>query len=377
MVDLISEPLKQDVARERILDLIRTGGIEPGHRLQPERELARMLSMNTRTIRQGLDKLAQEGVIERRARAGNFVRQVRCREGLTSIAVVFPEYLRDGHNFHPTIGAMLTAISSTFDQLETTIAIYWYGPGRFWLDAGQAIVESGSKGVLLFPHGSLVREDLTRLQDQDIKIALLMQSSSPALDQVRVAGVEVQLPDALDQLMRRLIAEGHRDIAVGVPSPSPYQIKHTAVLERHRRETPDLPPMRDLLFDIDVRDRLNLDILPQVLERRPMPTAIVVPDEVVARAMFRLLYRAGLRVPQDISLAAVVDSAPDSYPIRLAAANGSRLTVEMGRRAAALLQRQLDGETVDIATIRVPCEVEPGESIGPPTSQAHRYIPDA
>jgi GntR family transcriptional regulator, transcriptional repressor for pyruvate dehydrogenase complex len=68
-----------------IADAILDGAFAPGSTLPPERDLAEQLGVNRTSLRQGLARLQQMGLIEARQGSGN---RVRDPEGLTHPAVV-------------------------------------------------------------------------------------------------------------------------------------------------------------------------------------------------------------------------------------------------------------------------------------------------
>lgn len=61
------------VVVERMCELIRTGALLPGDRLPPERQLARELGVSRTSVRQGLQALAERGVVESRQGDGTYV----------------------------------------------------------------------------------------------------------------------------------------------------------------------------------------------------------------------------------------------------------------------------------------------------------------
>jgi GntR family transcriptional regulator len=61
----------------RLTEQIAGGGLAPGERLPPERELASALGVSRMTVRQALDALARRGLVERGVGRGTFVRAVR------------------------------------------------------------------------------------------------------------------------------------------------------------------------------------------------------------------------------------------------------------------------------------------------------------
>lgn len=79
-----------------IADAILGGAFPPGSSLPPERELAEQLGVNRTSLRQGLARLQQMGLIETRHGSGNVVRDP---EGLTHPAVVEALVRRLGPEF--------------------------------------------------------------------------------------------------------------------------------------------------------------------------------------------------------------------------------------------------------------------------------------
>ena len=68
-----TEVPKYVLAERAILESIRTGEYAPGDRLPSERDLASELGIAPMTLRQGILRLVDEGVLERRQRVGTFV----------------------------------------------------------------------------------------------------------------------------------------------------------------------------------------------------------------------------------------------------------------------------------------------------------------
>ena len=85
---LIQPPDRQRVDEQiaaSIADAILDGAFPPGSTLPPERELAEQLGVNRTSLRQGLARLQQMGLIEARHGSGNVVCDP---EALTHPAVV-------------------------------------------------------------------------------------------------------------------------------------------------------------------------------------------------------------------------------------------------------------------------------------------------
>ncbi|CAM4142014.1 HTH-type transcriptional regulator Mce2R [Mycobacterium basiliense] len=108
-----------------IADAILDGAFPPGSVLPPERELAEQLGVNRTSLRQGLARLQQMGLIETRQGSGNVVRDP---EGLTHPAVVEalvrklgPDFLMELLEIRAALGPLigrLAADRSTTEDVE-------------------------------------------------------------------------------------------------------------------------------------------------------------------------------------------------------------------------------------------------------------------
>ncbi|GFG63416.1 putative HTH-type transcriptional regulator [Mycobacterium kubicae] len=99
-----------------IADAILDGVFPPGSTLPPERELAEQLDVNRTSLRQGLARLQQMGLIEARHGSGNVVRDP---EGLTHPAVVEalvrklgPEFLVELLEIRAALGPLIGRLAA-------------------------------------------------------------------------------------------------------------------------------------------------------------------------------------------------------------------------------------------------------------------------
>ena len=84
-----------ETVRQRILDEVRNGALEPGERLGSERALAERYGVSRATLRLALDALERVGTIRRvpGRGGGTFVHNTKIERDLSSLAGL-PEYLR-------------------------------------------------------------------------------------------------------------------------------------------------------------------------------------------------------------------------------------------------------------------------------------------
>ena len=97
-----------------IADAILDGVFAPGSTLPPERDLAEQLGVNRTSLRQGLARLQQMGLIEARHGSGNLVRDP---EGLTHPAVVEALVRKLGPEFLVELLEIRAALGPVIGQL--------------------------------------------------------------------------------------------------------------------------------------------------------------------------------------------------------------------------------------------------------------------
>src|SRR3546814_8038070 len=77
-------PLYLQLARN-LREHIESGGVEPGEPLPSERELSERMGMSRVTIRKGIQKLIEEGLLFRRHGSGTYVRSEEHTSELQSL----------------------------------------------------------------------------------------------------------------------------------------------------------------------------------------------------------------------------------------------------------------------------------------------------
>jgi GntR family transcriptional regulator, transcriptional repressor for pyruvate dehydrogenase complex len=115
----IQPPERQRVDEQiaaSIADAILDGAFPPGSTLPPERDLAEQLGVNRTSLRQGLARLQQMGLVEARQGSGTVVRDP---EGLTHPAVVEalvrklgPEFLVELFEIRAALGPLIARLAA-------------------------------------------------------------------------------------------------------------------------------------------------------------------------------------------------------------------------------------------------------------------------
>lgn len=102
----------------------------------------------------------------------------------------------------------------------------------------------------------------------------------------------------------------------------------------------------------------------ELLNLSPRPTAIITANDIVAAVVMRTVRRAGLRVPQDVSLIGI-DDQPFSAYLDPGLTTIQLPIVEAGKRAIELLLAQIRDETKGATQITLPCPLIARESCCP------------
>lgn len=122
------QPVYTQVA-EQIQQLIKSGELNPGDQLLPERQLAERLQVSRTSIREALALLVGKGVIEISPRNGAYIRRHRLEQATEALALVlFQEqqslhHLIEVRQIIETQAVRLAALRRTVDDIERLQAL--------------------------------------------------------------------------------------------------------------------------------------------------------------------------------------------------------------------------------------------------------------
>jgi len=149
--------------------------------------------------------------------------------------------------------------------------------------------------------------------------------------------------EAADTVFRYLHALGHRRIAHVAGRP---EFEHTAMrIDRLRSFSSTHGLTETLSIPTDYSAESGAAATRDLLSRAAPPTAIVYDNDVLAVAGLGVASEMRRSVPGAVSIVSFDDSAMIQL-VRPAITSLTRDTVELGQRAATLLRRQIDLETV-------------------------------
>jgi DNA-binding LacI/PurR family transcriptional regulator len=276
--------------------------------------------------------------------------------GLYTFESVFPV---DHHNFyHP----FLVGIESAAEQRGYDVLLFTSATGG---DGERSIYRNGVNRLQLADGCVLLGKEMdyktiARLRDDGYHFVLIGRREIPGGG---VTYVTAAYRDATRQVMEHLHGLGHRRIAY-LP----------AAMASEPADDRDAG-FRDAVDELGLPTGLTCPVEPagpQVEQVRALvdagATAFVCHESVVALRTVDLFADLGLRVPEDVSVAALNDP-PDG-------AAGPALTCfriprrEMGQQAVELLVRQMTSEQdVQPQALTLPCVLVLGETSGAPRQE--------
>lgn len=355
---------------QRVYDDLRaqivSGQLGVGLRLPSDTELAQRYQLNHITVRKGVARLVQEGLIERRVGAGSFVRDPAAKPaGLRSVALVVQDMLTSSAVPHALLGCAMRGLRETLSQERYHIELLSYRSHHFAAleplltptRVGGAVIVGG---IADNDRHAIVR----RLRAKGL--ALVVANSRFELD---CPVVSLDRADLLRQAVEGALRAGHRAIGLMIYASDDCAVLQAAFAAALAAGGGDPALGRVLL----VPDRDHPDLAPALPDWRggdTPPSCLIVGDETLARAALRSAGPA-VRLGRELSLIAMVDNTPGALLQSLCApdtgALQTRLFVEAGRQLAACLD-QPDAGGRRMTLVRGTLIL--GESLGAPPAVA-------
>jgi len=316
---------------------IRSGAYSSGGRLESEPEIAARFDVARGTVRQALDLLVEEGLLERIQGKGTFVASSGQAPCINRIGVVVP-YLND----NLTVGILR--------GIESVLRAHEY-----------SLIYSPSEGDL-----DLEKEQILRLQREKVCGLILMPVSSSneaaVISQVLAPEIKIVVVDRVVpgwvtnsvfvdnyggamQVTRHLLEQGYQRVAC--ISESGYV---SAVAERVRgyEEAMRLAgrlPLAALQLEWlhshwdgnpPIFSEEQMRPIEHLIHAAPEPVALFCANDFIASGVMKYLLQREYCIPQEVALAGFDDIPLAQYlPVPLTTAAQPRL--EIGKEAARLM----------------------------------------
>jgi len=339
--------------RDAIRAVVETGAYGPGERLPSTKEISERMGVSLVTVHRALQELVSAGVVRRGQGRGTFVHEEYSRRAAQAglrLGLVFHAQSSLADSYH---GRVLEGVRRVADERGVDLVILRFGED--WRNEC---------------HGYIYVNPFEEQLDRPPRFG---QESGPPIvlvgasyERAGVASIDIDNVDVARQAVAHLAELGHRRVGFVGDSSAVSN-------SRDRREGFALACER---FGLEPRDdawvlcdgwRLDdaaADRLLAVLTARDRPTAVFAGGYYFALDVYAAARRAGLRIPQDVTVVGV-DDPPSAGHLSPPLTTVRQPLDELGRAAAELLLRAKAGDA-PTARRTLAAELVVRESSGPP-----------
>ena len=366
---------KYRVIANRLREQInKKGDYAPKQRFLSESQLVEQFQVSRATIRQALDVLVQENLLERRQGQGTFIADGKSETHQTTLVFSYPDIssLR-----HPYIGGLYDSFESEVNkwasqnQHEISVQCVRQAKsqehGHFSLlhtdDPIQAQMVNPQHIQGLCLTTTIPEEEIAEIQKRGIRCVTIGGTQDYEFPSVYIH------PMLTKKLAIMHLKElGHRNIGlvlVGHPIGDTER-EALAQLEKLGDEMGLNIGRNYNIFCADYKRQLAFEAAMESLKRLDRPTAIYCYDDFLALGVRDAAMALGLSVPGDLSIVGTGNYIPES-----------KLTTvqtplsQMGQAAARMLTGLVFGSYKGEFHVSInDCELITGETAGPPQSRA-------
>lgn len=256
---------------------------------------------------------------------------------------------------NPFFALVVTGLEQTFREAGYRLLVTSSGGDHeHEVEQTQLLIEQ-QVDALLVATSALSGEHIERVVARGIP-AMFIDS---CLDEPRLDSVLTDNEAGARAVAAHLADLGHRNIAIvrGLPADSSSTERVDGALAELSERGIDVPP--EMVFYGDCAVPGGHDAAMRALRLDPLPTALFVTNNLMTVGAMRAIAELGLRIPDDLSLAAFDDM--DWFPIAdppITAVAQSAL--DIGREAAQRMLARLRGDgpaSTKPSTIRLPAKL--------------------
>lgn len=287
----------------------------------------------------------------------------RGRSGI--VAVVFEEHLRTAF-LDPVKTATMDGLTDGLAELGAGVLLLRDDPD---VPGAPSLASAPIDAVVLVGCSPRMRQSLRAVRGRGLPVVVIEGDAGDD-----VPRIELDNGEASAQIASHLSALGHRRVAVVT---LPFDVSH-------QRGDASADRIAEITAPVtDVRLRSTLGVFPDarvvsaaasmidegLIAGRTLfadptgrPTAVIAQSDLLAAGVIRAAEEAGLRVPEDVSVAGFDGIAVDGLGEHVLT-TAVQPTVEKGRAAGAAIARLLAGQGA--ASIRFTCTFREGTTTGP------------
>jgi DNA-binding LacI/PurR family transcriptional regulator len=340
-------PVRQQL-REIILREIENGTFPAGRRIPSERELAQRFGISRASVRETIAELITAGVLFRTTGRGTFVAEARSqRAGAAARDIVFLISEEIFHFVQTGYSQILRGVEAACRESGDRLVFKSLDVGAAEDWAESPVTPAGCIVV-----GGLRRQQLDKLRENGIPLVCVDLLIRAKLD--GISSITIDYAGGTGAAVRHLHELGHRKIGfIGFAGSDKYLSFWHALealsLSYHPRWVEFLQ-----LGDLEPGMLAGFHAMQAILSRPPLPTAIVVTNDFVARGVCEALGLAGIAVPEQVSIIGFDDLGVQvSPPLTTVRADFDAV----GRLAVETLFRSIEDKSQDAVELSVPVEL--------------------
>jgi len=358
--------------QNQIKKMITNGELKPHSRLPSESQMAEQFSVSVFTVRQALDGLQREGLLDRVQGNGTFVRgyksansnrQLRSSRMLACVV----GNMRWAEQDYPAMVQLIRGLNSAIDKSSYNLSITALSNrGADWpKDYILGILPPNAVAGLVLSAQELSEVEALRLAKSGLPTVMLNRYSPDHLTMSVRADICRGIYEAVDYL----IGLGHRKIAL-------LNSRNETPLGRERLAGYRAALLKaELTFDpqyvwqVDYEPPWALEATKVLfgLAAHRRPTAILTADDVIAWDVIKHVEQDGLRVPDDISIVSCTEFAGFGPKYKHMSLSTIYMPIEeLGRLAMQMLLDELSGKKIENREVVLPVEFHPGGTIAAP-----------
>lgn len=353
------------VIRDELRRDIANGQYETGERLPSDAQLAERFQTSRLTVIRALRDLESEGLVQRKAGSGTFVRPAAASTARV-FGILMPD-LGDGEVFEPISQGIARAAESSH-QTVLWGGAYPTGNSKedYALELSQYFIQRKVSGVFfapveLTPHQDDVNQRIAaELEGAGIHIVLLDRCIRPFPNRSRFDLVGIDNRRAGYRMARHLIERGAKRVAYVYRSGSAPTV--SARLAGFREAVSEFSPGSDgLAFASDASD---IGAVARFMEQC-RPDGIVCANDLTAAKLMHHLLKLGVRVPEDVRMVGINDVKYARFlPVPLTTLHQPCREIGFGAMAAML--DRLERPETPARDILYDCELVVRQSCGSP-----------
>lgn len=289
-----------------INDQIQEKKLIPGQKMYSENELKEMFGVSRQTVRHAISVLEQDGMIRRIQGSGTYINDSRLANLAKRMRVSVVTTYVDGYIFPRTIQGIENVLLEAGYSVQIAFTNNQNGREKTILediisrDEVAGLIVETTKSGLPNPNLHLYQE----IRKRRIPV-IFINSYYP---QLKIPHVSINDHMAGWKMTKHMIAMGHRKIGgIFKLDDGQGRLRYSGYMDAMLDAGLEIDDTRILW--IDTEDVKHLDKLTmKIMDRLKDCTGVFCYNDEVAFSLVDIFKKAGMRVPQDISIVGVDDS---------------------------------------------------------------------